>query len=136
MILRQTTRETLCETGAMPAGTGVLIFAPFLHRDDERLPDADRFAPELWLDAAADGQAVGEGPATNWPLGPFGAGPAFWPGRNLALLPSSTMLAAVLDDGPVLGDGPVRVEPPARLDPHRPLPATFDNYTLRFALDR
>src|SRR4051812_36236151 len=49
MILRETTAETVWEGRRMPAGTGVLIYAPFFHRDSSRLPFADRFAPELWL---------------------------------------------------------------------------------------
>lgn len=137
MILRQTTGDTTWEAGVMPAGTGVLIFAPFFHRDDERLPYADRFAPELWLADTTPapgpglpvtrGHAVGAEPATGWPLVPFSAGPAFCPGRNLALLMSSTMLAALL------GPGPLRLASPAPLGAAGPLPGTLDNYALRFA---
>ena len=71
---------------------------------------------------------MGEAPGTGWPLIPFSAGPAFCPGRHLALLMSSAMLSAVL------GPGPARLEQPARLDAGRPLPGTLDNYTLRFAV--
>jgi hypothetical protein len=35
--------------GTLPAGSNVVVFAPYFHRDDQRLPFADRFAPELWL---------------------------------------------------------------------------------------
>jgi cytochrome P450 len=129
MILRETTRETTWEHGALPAGSGVMIFAPFFHRDDERLPEADRFAPELWLDAAGGGRPVGDGPATAWPLVPFSAGPAFCPGRYVALLLASQMLAA-------LGAGGApRLASASPLVPGRPLPATLDNYRLRFALE-
>ncbi|HEY0777947.1 MAG TPA: cytochrome P450 [Gemmatirosa sp.] len=133
MVLRQTTAETTWEAGVMPAGTGVLIFVPFFDRDDERLAYANRFAPELWLEGTAPaghgGRAVGEGPATAWPLVPFSAGPAACAGRNLVLLLSSTMLAALLRESVP------RVVGRAPLDAERPLPATLDNYTLRFALD-
>ena len=61
----------------MPAGTGILIFAPFFHRDDERLPYAHRFAPELWLKA--------QDPVA-WPLIPFSGGPVICPGRHLVTL--------------------------------------------------
>jgi cytochrome P450 len=119
-VLRETTRETVWETGTMPAQTGIVIFAPFFHRDDQRLPFADRFAPEVWL---------GETPPMSWPLIPFSSGPAVCPGRNLMLLIGSAMLAALLDGREV------RVTSPVRLDPDRPLPAEeLNNYALRFAL--
>jgi cytochrome P450 len=118
MILRQTTRETRWDNGAMPAGTGVLLYAPFFHRDDQRLPYADRFTPDLWLD---------ERSRQDWPLVPFSDGPAGCPGRNLVLLLASTMLAALLDGGSLA------LTPGRRLDPTR-LPGTLDPYTLRFRL--
>jgi hypothetical protein len=31
----------------------VVVFVSFFNRDDERLADADSFAPDLWLDAEA-----------------------------------------------------------------------------------
>ena len=117
MVLRQTTAETDWETGVMPAGTGILIYAPFFHRDDQRLPYADRFAPELWL---------GHRSRRDWPLIPFSGGPAMCPGRNLVLLLAGTMLADLLA-GP-----PLRLARPSRLDPDRRLPGTLNNYSLRF----
>jgi len=36
------------------------------------------------------------------------------------------MIAALLDDRQI------RLKPPKRLDPQRPLPATLNNYALRF----
>src|SRR3954449_7458898 len=91
MILRETTSETTWEGQRMPAGTGVLIYAPFFHRDGSRLPFADRFAPELWLQ---------EEPAEPWSLIPFSAGPATCPGRNLVLLLASASLGSLLRGGP------------------------------------
>jgi len=119
MVLRQSTGETAWETGVLPAKAGILIFAPFFHRDDRRLPYADRFAPEIWLEHRSN---------RDWPLIPFSGGPAMCPGRNLVLLLASSMLAALLA-GP-----PLRLKRPARLDPRRPLPGTLNNYSLRFAL--
>jgi cytochrome P450 len=116
MVLRQTTRETRWEQGSMPAKTGVLIYAPFFHRDNQRLPYADQFTPELWL--RPDGHG-------DWPLIPFSEGPVGCPGRNLVLMLGSSMLAALLEAGtPVLAPG-------RRLDPAR-LPGTLDPYRLRF----
>jgi cytochrome P450 len=120
LVLRESTEETTWETGVMPAKTSILIFAPFFHRDDQRLAYADRFAPELWLQ---------DGAAGTWPLIPFSGGPAICPGRNLVLLLTSAMLAALLRDRPV------RLKPPDRLDAKRPLPGTLNNYSLRFEFD-
>jgi cytochrome P450 len=112
-ILRQTDRATTWDHGTMPAGTGVLIHVPFLHRDDERLPFAHRFAPELWLN----------GEAARWGLVPFSAGSGECPARNLVLLLASMTLRALLEQR--------RFALPARrkLDPAA-LPATFDQFSL------
>ncbi len=120
MVLRQTTRETEWTEGTLPAGTGILIFAPFFHRDDERLPNAHRFAPEAWLN---------RDPAHAPPFLPFSAGPAACPARHLVPMLASMVLARLLASGRrlVLCD-------PERLDPARPLPGTLDPFTLRFAL--
>lgn len=120
MVLRQSTADTRWEDenmrGSMPAGTGILIHAPFFHRDDARLSYADRFTPQLWLDGAAE---------QDGPLIPFSDGPVTCPGRNLVLMLGSAMLAALLD-------GRMPALPPEQLlDPAR-LPGTLDNYTLRF----
>ena len=50
-------------------------------------------------------------------------------GRHLALLMASTMLGALVRDGRWAQRGGLR------LDPRRPLPATFNNFALRFARD-
>jgi cytochrome P450 len=125
LVLRQTTTSTSWEAGVMPEGTGVLIYAPFFHRDDQTVPFADRFAPEVWLEAGEEQQGM---PPGGWAFIPFSDGPAVCPGRNLVLLITSHMLATL-----VRGGHPVRLTEPDRLDPDR-LPATLDNYTLRFRL--
>jgi len=119
MILRETTRETTWQTGIMPAKTGILIFVPFFHRDDQRLAYADRFAPELWLN---------QHPAEHWPLIPFSAGPAVCAGQNIVLLLTSAMLAALL------AGRQVQAQPPIYLDARQRMPATLNNYALRFKL--
>jgi cytochrome P450 len=119
MVLRQSTEDTEWETGIMPAGTGILIFAPFFHRDGRRLEFADRFAPELWSDPSA-----GE----DWPLVPFSRGPAFCPGRNLVLLLSSAMLAGLLRGTHF------RLRRREFIEESRPLPATLNHFALRFSL--
>ncbi|WP_410642707.1 cytochrome P450 [Amycolatopsis sp. lyj-346] len=111
MILRETTEETSWG----PAGTTVLIFTPFFHRDPD-LSYADRFEPDLWLDGRA---------AENPALVPFSAGPAVCPGRDLVQFCASTMLANLLrEHGYEQASGPV-------LSPERPLPATLDNFHLK-----
>jgi cytochrome P450 len=117
MILRQTTRATEWEGRQMPPGTGVLILAPFFCRDDERLPFADRFTPELWLSA---GEAERRG------VVPFSIGPAACPGRNLVLLFASHFLADLLRQGWV------HPTAPTGLDSAGPLPATLDHLRLCF----
>ncbi|MCU0494590.1 MAG: cytochrome P450 [Chloroflexaceae bacterium] len=119
MILRQTTEETEWESGTMPAKTGIMIYAPFFHRDDKRLPFANRMAPELWLK---------ERSTKDWPLVPFSAGPAVCAARHLVPLVTSAMLAALLDGHHI------RLKPPLLLDAKRPLPGTLNNYGLRFGV--
>jgi cytochrome P450 len=122
MVLRESTRDTAWEAGIMPAKTNVMIFAPFFHRDDRRLPYADRFSPDLWLEG-------GDQAHKTWPLIPFSGGPAICPGQNLVLLLASTALAAIL------AHGPIRLLPPTVLDPQRPLPGTLNHFALRFTVE-
>jgi cytochrome P450 len=120
LVLRQTTKETSWENGVMPVHTGVMIFAPFFHRDDQHLEHADRFAPELWLKERTD---------KDWPLIPFSEGPAVCPGRNLVLMLSSAMLASLLEGRQV------RLQSANRLSKEK-LPGTLNNYSLRFKIDK
>jgi Cytochrome P450 len=118
MVLRETTSETQWGGKVMPEKTGILIYAPFFHRDG-RLPFADRFAPELWLK---------EEKAEPWCLIPFSAGPASCPGRNLVLLLAGASLALLIRDTTVKFAS-------RSLDAGRPLPATLNHIALRFKLD-
>jgi cytochrome P450 len=100
-------------------GTGVLITVPAFHRDRELLAFADDFEPTLWVD----------GRAQQYPqLVPFSAGPVECPGRNLVLFSTSTMLAQLLSR--------LEFRLPDRhgLSPETALPATLDQYGLRFAV--
>ncbi|WP_037306266.1 cytochrome P450 [Amycolatopsis orientalis] len=112
-------RESTADTAWGPPGTTVLIFTPFFHRDPESMPYADRFEPEIWLDGSAAGNPA---------LVPFSAGPAICPGRDLVLFCASTMLAHLIRDRRfTLVSGAI-------LGPERPLPATLDNFHLKFEL--
>ncbi len=115
-ILRDTTEVTRWESGVLPAGASVVVFAPFFHRDSTRLPEAHRFAPELWLR---------ERTAEDCPLVPFSAGPGMCPGRDVVLLAGSVLLALLVErSGWRLVRGPVAAD--------RPVPGTLDPFRLRF----
>lgn len=119
LVLRQSTTETAWEAGTLPAKTGLLIFAPYFHRDGQRLPFADRFAPEVWEDEAT---------VNEWPLIPFSAGPGICPGRQVVLLLTSVMLAVLS------GGREVRLTSRQSLGPEKRLPGTLNNYGLRFKI--
>ncbi|NWN88243.1 MAG: cytochrome P450 [Micrococcaceae bacterium] len=89
LILRDTTESTTWRSGSLAAGTSMVVFAPFFHRDDETLAEAHRFTPKLWLTDRDD---------TDWPLVPFRGGPGLCPGRNVVLLTASAVLAELLDE--------------------------------------
>ncbi|GAB3584667.1 cytochrome P450 [Amycolatopsis endophytica] len=115
-ILRDTTRDLDWDGHRVPSGTGLLIFTPLFHRDDSRLPFAHSFVPEIWLDGRARKEPA---------LVPFSAGPGECPARNLVLFTTSVMLSTLIRDRDYTVDSTPR---PA---PGRPLPATFDNFSLR-----
>jgi cytochrome P450 len=114
MLLRESTRPTEWAGTTHPAGTTFLVYTPFFHRDPDRLPFADTFTPEIWLDgrAAADPALV-----------PFSGGPGVCPGRNLVLLTTSLVLDALLEHHRF------------HLRSHRfgeKLPGTLDHFRLEF----
>lgn len=121
VILRQTTRETEWEEGILPAGAGIVIYAPFFHRDEARLPEAHRFSPELWLE---------KDPGDLAPLVPFSAGPGVCPARHLVPLLASAVLAALLRQRRI------SLLKSQDLDPRKPLPGTLDNYSMVFEIAR
>jgi len=62
-------------------GTPVIVMLTYgSDSDADRYPDPGEFRPERWLDDTADPSADAQ------PFLPFGSGPRFCPGRNLALL--------------------------------------------------
>jgi cytochrome P450 len=118
-ILRQARRTTSWRGGDLPQGAGFLIFTPFLNRDYERLPLADRWAPEQWL---------GRDPAENGALVPFSAGPAKCPGRHLVSLLGGNLLGAVMTRGELM------LRRGTKMSPERPAPGTLDHFALAFEL--
>ena len=121
-ILRETTADTTWANGRLPADTGVLVYAPFFHRDDRRVDAADRFAPDLWQDDGAVRSP--ESMADAHGFLPFSAGPGICPGRHVVLLTVSTTLAVLLRE---LDLTPVRG--PLRTDR---LPSALSPFHLQF----
>lgn len=118
LVLRDSARPTPWGDTLVPAGTAFAVPVTFLHRDP-RLPYADRFTPDIWLDGTA---------RASWSLIPFSAGPGTCPGRNLVLLVTSTLLAALYRRHRfVLTSQP-------RLRPDRPLPHTLNHAAIRLSL--
>jgi len=118
-IFRETTREVTSGGGRLPKHAQILVYVPFFHRDDENLPQAHRFAPELWFGAGTEGR---------WPLIPFSEGPGVCPAHHLVPMMGSFMMAAIL------GRNRIALRRPERLRTDRPMPGTLDNFHLRFAL--
>lgn len=56
-------------------------------RDTERFPDPNVFRPERWLEGKLPPEAL--------PFAPFGAGPRYCPGRNLALIEAATITSVL-----------------------------------------
>jgi hypothetical protein len=105
--------------GLTPAGTGLLVHAPFFHRDERRLPFAHRFAPDVWLAAGR--------PEDAYALMPFSDGPVRCPGRAVVELIGSSFLATLFETHAVVADTP-------GLRPGRDLPGTLDHFALRLRL--
>ncbi|GAA1128222.1 cytochrome P450 [Citricoccus alkalitolerans] len=118
LILRDTTAETRWRNGVLPAGTAVVIFAPFFHRDDATLPEAHRFSPDLWMRDRGDG---------DWPLVPFSGGPGMCPGRNVVLLTSSLVLAELVGQRDLVAEQPLDTAV---------LPGTLNPFTSTFTVRR
>lgn len=116
-ILRETTEDVEWEGGTLPAGTSILIFAPFFHRDDTLRDDAHRFNPDAWL---------GIDPAHRPPLVPFSAGPGVCPARHFVPMIGSAALSHILQR-----HVPELLQPELSVDA---LPGTLDNYRQRFRL--
>jgi cytochrome P450 len=118
-LLRQATRETSIGGYTVPKGASIIIYAPYFHRDRERLTNADRFVPEFWL---------GRDPADGGPFIPFSAGPAACPGRNLISLIGSLWLATLLQGGVE------SILSPGICGSRESMPVSLDPFDLRFGL--
>ncbi|MCS7477777.1 cytochrome P450 [Umezawaea endophytica] len=107
-LIVQPNHDVTVDTGGgslrLAEGTPVLTLLTYgSRRDRARFPDHDVFRPERWLD---------ESPVPpELPYAPFGEGPRFCPGRNLALIEATLLLATLCRDltiSPHTATGPVR----------------------------
>ena len=84
---------------AIPKGTALFLLTMHAGLQDEHFAGADEFRPQRWIDAAAHASALAgtvtaPAPAHNTKAFlPFGAGPRFCPGRQLAMVEIKTVMA-------------------------------------------
>lgn len=117
-ILRETEETIAWSEGQLETGTHITVFTPFLHRDDETVPDAHTFQPARWIGTVAH-------PETG--LVPFSFGPVQCPAAHFV------PMIATLAMRRVLNKLDLQMVDPQRLSLER-LPGTLDNFTLRFAV--
>ncbi|MFC9088263.1 cytochrome P450 [Nocardiopsis dassonvillei] len=119
MVIRESTRETAWREEVFEAGTAFLVVSSYFHRDSSRLPYADAFEPEVWLDGRAEAEPG---------IVPFSYGPAGCAARDLVPLTVSLFLRALLR-----GRNLTRVDAGGPL-PASGLPASLNHFALRFSL--
>ena len=86
---------------ALPKGTAMFLLTMHAGLQDEHFAGADEFRPQRWIDAAAASAAASAPAAPAAPAVahnanaflPFGAGPRFCPGRQLAMVKIKTVMA-------------------------------------------
>ncbi len=117
MLVRVTAAETEWDGVTLPIGSRVLIPVAAQHRA-RRLPHANRFAPDRWLDGSAD---------ADWQMNVFSRGGAQCAGRNLALMLGTASLAELLRQGEFELLRP-------KLGSDRPLPYGINPLNVRFAV--
>jgi len=118
-ILRELTKDHQVGGQTFKKGTAVIIFAPFFHRDNERLAFADQMSPSTWINNESDLSAG---------LVPFSAGPAMCPAHNLVPMVASLVMAALLSKATITLVQPL-------LDP-KALPGTLDNFEIKLRLSK
>jgi cytochrome P450 len=117
---RVATEDVRFPTGAkLPAGKQALIYNVFNHRNRDRIPYADRFAPEEWVSGDA---------AQDWSFNFFSHGPQGCPGAGLSIFLAQAVIAQLLTTWPT----PALTG--AALSPGKRLPYTLDIYGITLAL--
>ena len=123
-VLRESVGPTDWAGTRLRHGTTFVVASSLVHRDDESLPDADRFAPGLWAEDTAPAGTS----ASLWSMVPFSAGPARCPGRDLVLFTTGVALAALT------GGRPVAQVAGRRAVEGQGIPRTLDHTALVFRL--
>lgn len=118
VILRETTRTVAWEGGTMPEGWGVWIFSSLFHRDEERLPYAHRFAPDIWMDDDLPKPGIV----------PFSDGPGICPGRHIVKHVAGSAIGAALRAAEF------KLLQPERMKVGTGLPMSLDHTSLEFQL--
>lgn len=113
VIVREAVRQDTLGDETIAAGTQILIFNLFNHRDRARWAFADRFAPEIWIE--------GRAPAT---FLHFSGGMQSCVGQHIARFIGKAVLATLLERERFVLRRPT-------LDPSAPLPYSFDPFRMR-----
>jgi hypothetical protein len=116
-ILRESVGSTSWSPGTVADGTGLIIFTPFFHRDDERQANANRLDCAAWLD---------QDPASP-PFLSFSGGPGQCPGRQVVTLIATAWLATLVKQQLTL------LHPADLLRADR-LPGNFNYFSIRLRM--
>ena len=113
LFARVATRDIEFPNGAvLPEGTQVMIYNVFNHRDQSRIPYADRFSPGEWVSGHA---------SEDWSFNFMSHGPQVCPGYGLSVFLGQAVIANLLEAGELSVDG-------VQLNPGKPLPHSLDLY--------
>ncbi|KAK3984504.1 cytochrome P450 [Cladorrhinum sp. PSN332] len=116
-ILQELTEDHQIGGKLIKKGTGVVIFTPFFHRDNEKLPFANKLSPDRWKDEEV---IIEKGSV------PFSSGPTICPAHNLV-----PMVASLVMDGGLKG-AKIRLIRP-ELDVEN-LPGTLNKFEVELNL--
>lgn len=119
LLSRELLVDVAWNGSSVPAGTQVLIVNGFHHRDRDAFDYADRFAPEAWTEGDAGSERA---------FNHFSSGPQGCPGRNLALLVGTAVLARTLRRWPDV----VATAGTGSLHDDRALPYSLNPFALEF----
>lgn len=119
VLARRAAQDTKIGDYAVPAGSEVVIWLYFTHRDPRFYPDPERFDPERF-------GAEQEAGRPKQSFLPFGAGPRACIGRSFAAVEATVALAMLYRQYRFLYEGkrPVRARPRITLSPEKGLRLT------------
>lgn len=106
LFILEALQETEILGCRVPGGTGIFMLPRRVGTRDENFVDGNRFDPERWLLTPK----ARRGPHDLSAFVPFGAGPRFCPGRNLALLEIRAVLAMLCRNFDVMPVGGAGIE--------------------------